>query len=184
MLAFWGLNLNETERYHLKRIQTYLGMLGAIAAMGFVLVACGDDEGGSSNSSNTGGTGNTGGTPGVGGSGGTPGMGGSGGNPNVVHSCTLALATDMLGQATVTLPWANPHSSCILVDVGTVVVWDGVFASHPLTGGVSPTNAMDLISNSDQTGATASVTFDTAGDYPYFCNVHTVTMQGVVYVQQ
>ena len=101
----------------------------------------------------------------------------------LVNGCSIDLAQDMTGMATVDIAWTNPAADCILVDAGTVVNWNGDFTAHPLAGGESPNDADDLISQSDQTGATASVTFDTAGDYPYFCTIHTTTMLGVVYVQ-
>ena len=40
-----------------------------------------------------------------------------------------------------------------------------------------------MITDSDQTGATASVTFTEAGEYPFFCNIHLQSMQGVIYVE-
>jgi plastocyanin len=100
------------------------------------------------------------------------------------HGCTRAGASDSTGQATVELTWNNPHQACRVIAVGATVVWTGNFAAHPLAGGVAPNNdTSSAISTSDQSGASASVTFAQAGDYPYFCTLHSGTMRGVLYVE-
>ena len=102
-----------------------------------------------------------------------------------VHGCTLEAATDRTGEAIVDLDWDFGHSSCILVDPGTTVRWvvAGSWSQHPLTGGVTPiSDNSNPISLADIEGDVASVTFDSPGAYPYFCQVHTTTMTGVVYV--
>ena len=96
----------------------------------------------------------------------------------------MAGADDMTGMAAVTLPaWTLGHNACIIVDVGTDVTWEGGFSAHPLAGGEFPDDAMNFISMSDQSGQSATINFDTAGDYPYFCLVHGTNMAGVIYVQ-
>jgi plastocyanin len=81
------------------------------------------------------------------------------------------------------LTWDFGHTSCIIVSVGATVTWNGDQGLHPLVGGVSPTvDAASPIADAMGNATSVAVTFDTAGDYPYFCNVHT-NMQGVIYVQ-
>jgi plastocyanin len=142
-----------------------------------LLLACGDSgSGGAGGDAEGGGGSNTGGAP----EGGAP-EGGSGGAA-LVNGCSLATAEDMTGMEP-TLTWDFGHQSCIIVSVGTRVTWEGDQGLHPLVGGVSPTvDAGSPIADAMTAGTTTTVTFDTAGDYPYFCNAHT-NMQGVVYVQ-
>lgn len=146
-------------------------------AVGLLMaVGCGDDSTGGGGSGGSGGAG--------GGDGGSPSDGGSGAGPAEVNGCTLADADDETGSATVDLEWTLTHQECIRVAVGTTVTWTGAFTTHPLKGGESPDiDASSPITESDQTGADASVTFDTAGEFPYFCNVHFGSMQGVIYVE-
>jgi len=118
-----------------------------------------------------------------GGTAGTGGSAGSGGSPALVNGCSIDTADDHGGQATVDLAWTLPTQECIIVDQGTVVTWTGDFGLHPLSGGeTAATDPVSPISTSDQSGASASVTFDTLGDFPYFCEAHGASMQGVVYV--
>jgi plastocyanin len=159
-----------------------------------------------SSSSTTGGNGGNGGGgtsgggiggmtgPGGGGSGGSPqgggGAGGAGGGGDpVVNGCTLAVATDETQNQMPQITWTNPVAppgKCVLVSAGTEVEWLGNFAIHPLEGGVSPTidPASPITMASPNGGMNSTkVTFVTPGAYPFFCMVHTATMQGVVYVQ-
>jgi hypothetical protein len=118
------------------------------------------------------------------------GEGGSGGMaPTEIHGCTPGDAMDMTGMAAVTITdieaWRVPHNVCIRVSVGTDVTWDGNFTSHPLAGGISPTaDAMSPITLADATSGSgsASVMFTAEGTFPYFCEIHTGTMTGVIYV--
>ncbi|TNE89946.1 MAG: hypothetical protein EP330_10005 [Deltaproteobacteria bacterium] len=105
------------------------------------------------------------------------------------YGCTIDTATDLTGQAAVTITdeaaWSVGHNLCILVDVGTVVTWEGNFDSHPLEGGVDATE--DTSSPIDQAGPGSgstpiAVTFSAGGDFGYYCGIHTGSMNGVVYV--
>lgn len=149
--------------------------------------ACGDDDGDNNGGNGSGGNPSTGGSPATGGSpstGGSPGTGGDGGAGPEVNGCTRASADDMTGQATVDLTWTLPHQQCFVIDAGTAVTWTGDFVLHPLAGGVTGTpDDGSPITGTDQAGASTSVTFDTAGDYPYYCQVHLGQMQGVIYVE-
>ena len=108
----------------------------------------------------------------------------------VIQGCTFSTATDMTGQSNVTVTnssaWSIGHSACIIVDVGTNVTWQGNFSSHPLVGGVNAaSDAGSPITNAGP-GADSTpvvVTFSSAGDYGYFCGIHTGSMTGAVFVR-
>lgn len=159
---------------------------------------CGDDDGGSGGTAGTGGTAGVGGTAGSGGTAGTGGTagagamggeGGGGGTPAEVHGCTPDSAMDMTEMAEVTITdidaWQVPHNACIRVSAGTDVIWNGNFLVHPLAGGITPNadSASPITEAGANTGASsATITFEDAGTYPYFCEVHVNSMFGVVYV--
>ena len=135
------------------------------------------------------GDGSTGSDGGPGGSGGMD-AGTDGGSPVVIHGCTQATAMDLTGMANVTVTnvssWGVPHNACIRVSADTVVTWKGNFDFHPLAGGVSPTkNEASPISTLNATNGTTATatTLATVGTYPYYCEIHTGTMQGVIYVE-
>jgi len=105
-----------------------------------------------------------------------------------VNGCTKDGAMDLTGMTEVDItavsPWSIGHTACIIVDAGTTVTWSGDFMAHPLVGGETPTTDFDSpISSGQGTEPSVDITFDDAGDFPYFCIVHTDTMQGVVYVE-
>lgn len=137
--------------------------------------------------SGTGGAG--GGSSGGGDEGGAPGTGGGGGSgPDLLNGCDQATADDETASAEVDIDWKLSTQACIRVATGTTVNWNvtapSTFASHPLVGGTANGGEeAGAISDSDQTGATASVTFDAAGEYPFFCTIHLSSMQGVIYVE-
>jgi plastocyanin len=103
---------------------------------------------------------------------------------------TSSAYTDLRGQASVTItansPWMVPHNACIGVSPGTQVTWQGDFGTHPLVGGVSPTtDSASPITQADARGTDdVTITFDATAItvYPYFCEVHTTTMGGVIAV--
>ena len=137
------------------------------------------------------GAGNAGAAGGAGGAGGVGGGGGDGGNGGV-HGCLPANAVDRTGLATVLINdvsvWQIPHTACVRVDAGTVVRWEGNFALHPLVGGEQPTeDATSPIAGhtvmNDGTTDFVEVTFPNGGDYPYFCDNHAASMNGVVFVE-
>ena len=98
--------------------------------------------------------------------------------------------SDLRGRASVTItanePWEDPHNKCIGVSPGTEVTWQGDFDTHPLVGGVSPTtDSASPITQADASGTDdVTITFDATAItvYPYFCEVHTTTMGGVIAV--
>ena len=68
---------------------------------------------------------------------------------------------------------------CVEIKAGQTVTWTGSFATHPLLAdeGDKP----NPISTADTSGASATVTFPTAGTYGYKCQVHA-SMTGAVLV--
>jgi plastocyanin len=118
------------------------------------------------------------------------GMGGSGGGMAMIHGCTLGTATNLTGNAAVTIndtsPWDFNHAACVIVDKDTVVTWEGNFNTHPLRGGTTPTpDAGNPIEIAGAVSGTTpvDVTFANIGTFPYYCGMHVATMKGVVYVQ-
>jgi plastocyanin len=98
--------------------------------------------------------------------------------------CDASTADDLTGSSAVALSWSNPHDCCILVASGTAVSWQGSFSAHPLAGGTPGSkDASSSITGSDQSGDSATVTFSSAGSFPYFCEIHTSSMAGTVIVQ-
>jgi plastocyanin len=71
----------------------------------------------------------------------------------------------------------------LTVSVGTTVVWtnqDDI--THTVSSGTSDHPGGPLSGTLPGKGATYSFKFDTAGEYPYFCNVHP-SMVGKVIVK-
>ena len=155
-----------------------LSLASALLVFG---IACGDSGSGGSDTGGSGGDGGSGAAGGAGGSGAAGGDGGSGGAA-LVNGCSRGTATEAAGD--VDLTWALTHQECTAIAVGATVTWTGDFVLHPLVGGEAPVeDAGSDISASDQSGASASVTFATAGEYTYFCTIHGTSMQGVIYVE-
>lgn len=118
------------------------------------------------------------------------GSGGGGGSDTLINGCIQSQASDMTGMANVTVTdisaWQIPHSACVRVSANTELTWQGNFTIHPLVGGETPTtdDASPITAINASSGSEdASVTLDTAGTYPYFCEIHLTTMQGVIYVE-
>lgn len=77
---------------------------------------------------------------------------------------------------------------CILVAAGQTVTFNGAFDAHPLSPGSTPSLRTAGSANNPvrrtSTGSTVTVTYPTAGTYPYFCEAHyAVGMTGVVRVR-
>jgi plastocyanin len=102
-----------------------------------------------------------------------------------VNSCTYESA--VTPSANVTFTTAGYVPPCMKVAVGGVINWSGSFTSHPLTAGLGgatpqPTNTTSPFYPPTNTGTTLSLTFPTAGVYPFYCSNHPSSMIGVVYV--
>lgn len=78
---------------------------------------------------------------------------------------------------------------CLQVSPGTTATFSGIFSEHPLTPGVAP-NASGTGSAGSPlmqmtSGTSMPFTFNTVGDYPYYCGFHyqTNNMMGAVRVR-
>ena len=75
----------------------------------------------------------------------------------------------------------------VTIAVGGTVTWTWAAGPHSVTSGTctaktcTPDAKFD--SGTPQSTGTFEHTFATAGDYPYYCTVHTVSMKGMVHVQ-
>ncbi len=169
--------------------------LGCTAAMG-----CGDDDGDDDDdTADTGPTGDTGPRDTGGGdtSSGDTGGGDSsmmGGGP--YHDCDDD--ADFMTGDTIRFGGTPPDGvglmyspRCLKINAGDSVTFNGNFTTHPLTPGVAPGRAsMDPAApasnpiTSTNMGMTAEFTFPNAGDYPFFCMVHSGSnMIGVIRVE-
>lgn len=79
---------------------------------------------------------------------------------------------------------------CITIAIGQTVTFEGSLAAHPL----APGNASDTAAGSPgnpivqtRSGSSVEFTFDSAGTYPYFCELHGFGdgkgMSGAVFVR-
>jgi plastocyanin len=78
--------------------------------------------------------------------------------------------------------------ACLRITAGESVTFMGDFSVHPMSPGSSPTMTTTGSPNNPikpaDSGSSSSVTFPTAGMYPYFCQMHYAAgMAGVVLVQ-
>jgi plastocyanin len=106
-----------------------------------------------------------------------------------INGCHDSDFVDITSNPTVSFAGTAYTPKCALVHAGTMVTFSGSFSTHPLNPGHSPNN-MDSNGSPNNpimatsTGATATFTFATAGDYPFYCAVHfAVGMNGVIRVQ-
>ena len=163
----------------------WMAILGAAALAAFA--GCSSDSGGSSTSGSSGGSSTAGSTGSTGGSSSGSTSGSSGGSSGgAVNGCTAASATDMTGQAAVTVAISGFAYSppCVKVDTGTVVTIDASTV-HPLRPGTDCHE--DTTGQSPITSSTSNeaVTFGSAGTFGFFCANHCVSngMKGAVFVQ-
>ncbi len=122
----------------------------------------------------------------------------------LLNGCSLAMAKDMTNKNVVTVtdtaPWVFGHKSCILVNVGTQIVFNDkgiamTFVAHPLVGGVTGvvdnTSPITIAANQQannkpqatQVTIPAFSPNDSGKAFPYYCTVHLSSMQGVIYVK-
>lgn len=112
--------------------------------------------------------------------------------PAPVNGCDSATATDLTAMATATVTFANGNLTyapkCIKVKQGTVVTFNGSFASHPtiggtVTGGVGTPAASGPFVPVTNTGTTKAFTMSATGTYPYYCTAHAGSgMAGAIFV--
>lgn len=68
---------------------------------------------------------------------------------------------------------------CVQIKAGQTVTWNGSFTTHPLEADQG--DAPNPISTANTSGASAAVTFPTAGTFGFKCQVHS-SMTGAVLV--
>jgi plastocyanin len=110
------------------------------------------------------------------------------------NGCDPATATDMTGQANVTINFGGTLGlvfvpACLKVTAGTMVTFEGDFTMHVLTGGVVANGVATPDPNSPikqpaTSAGSAEFTLSTPGSYPFYCAVHySLGMYGAVYVR-
>lgn len=177
----------------------YVAILG-IVCLGALssVIGCGDETGGDTTGSGGGGESSSSSSSASSSSSGMGGSGGGGASSSsssssggvMIHGCDSSTAQDHTADANtkVTVGGAGFTYSpaCIRVKKGATVTFEGAFASHPTVGGLAgPPPAPDSASPIKQTnsGTSATFTFDTVGNYPYYCEYHLPSMAGVVFVE-
>jgi len=129
---------------------------------------------------------------GTGGSAGSGGAGGSGGSgmPIMVNGCDSSMAIDKTNDATTMISFAGIEYTprCVRIHAGSMVVFSGTFASHPLVGGtvngstVTPDASSPLPATSS--GSELTITLSKAGAVPYYCSLHASSgMMGAIFVE-
>ncbi len=111
----------------------------------------------------------------------------------LLNGCTMSTATDMTGQSQITVEFGSSIGhryvpGCIVVSVGTEIVFDGNFNPHPMVGGTvaGGTAVPDATSPfwpEVTSGGSASFTLGTPGTFPYYCPAHfQLGMMSTIYV--
>jgi len=176
----------------------YVAILGIVClgALGTV-IGCGGETGGDTTGSGGGGesssSSSSSSSSGMGGSGGG-GMASSSSSSSsggmMVNGCEQGTAEDHTADANTKVAVGGAgftySPACIRIKKGSTVTFEGAFASHPTVGGLAgPPPAPDSSSPIKQTntGTSVTFTFDTAGNYPYYCEYHLPSMAGVVFVE-
>jgi plastocyanin len=112
--------------------------------------------------------------------------------PGTVNGCALATATDLTAQSAVTITFTDfvYSPSCLVVEAGTGVTFQGMFTPHPLVGGTvagfvttpdGPSNPITPTS----AGTSQAFTMSAIGGYGFYCDTHAVPpldMKGAIFV--
>jgi plastocyanin len=110
--------------------------------------------------------------------------------PVMVNGCDSSMAVDKTNDAMTMITFAGIEYTprCVRVRAGSVIVFSGNFASHPLMGGtvvgstVTPDPASPLPMTSS--GSEVTITLSKAGSVPYYCTVHASSgMMGALFVE-
>jgi plastocyanin len=96
--------------------------------------------------------------------------------------------TPAVDQSTVSSSIQNFELQSITVDVGTTVTWTnndsaGHTVSHQVTNSSPPQTGAEFDSGSLSQGSRFSHTFDEAGRFQYYCEIHPDSMQAAVVVR-
>lgn len=170
------------------RYATWFTMV-CTAGLTCALAACGDDTTDTTTATTT--TTATSSSASAGGGGGAGGNGGAGGaGPVLLNGCDPALAVDRTADAAVTIASVGSTSydpKCVRVAAGTMITINSNFGVHPLVGGevVNGASTPDPESPipATTTGMTVTFALPTAGEYPYYCNMHAPGMAGAIFVE-
>jgi plastocyanin len=163
--------LNSMFVFRLAQVGVCMAILGVATSS---LPACGDS-----------------GTGGAGGSGGT-GSGGSGGSgmPVLINGCDSSMAIDKTDDAITTITFAGIEYTprCVRIRAGSMIVFSGNFAAHPLVGGTvnGSTATPDPASVVPGTSSGSEVSFalSKAGAHPYYCSIRASSgMMGAIFVE-
>jgi plastocyanin len=176
----------------------YIAILG-IVCLGTVgtAIGCSDDTtngstgaggGGEASSSSSSGTAGGGGMGGSGGGMASSSSSSSGGM--LVNGCDKAAAEDHTADMNTKIAVGSAgftySPACIRIKKGSTVTFEGNFAVHPTVGGLTTIPPMPDSSSPiklTNSGTSVTFTFDTAGDYPYYCEYHLPSMAGAVFVE-
>ena len=101
-------------------------------------------------------------------------------SPRVWFSVVMLLSLFLSGNAhatthTVTFVCCSYTPSNFEALVGDTVIWQGIFADHPLQSTTIPPGATSF---SQSTGTSFSYVIQVAGDYNYHCTIHQPSMAG------
>jgi plastocyanin len=113
--------------------------------------------------------------------------------PPPVPSCTSETARDQTARSgPVPIEFGGAlgnryQPDCVRIRAGQSIEWQGLFVRHALEGGVATSETLTPDPSSPipatDTGETLLVTFDTAGEFPYYCVPHgRIGMTGTVHV--
>ena len=142
-----------------------LNLVAPSLLLGLALAACGDDGGGTAVDART-----------------------VDADPTALNGCTSATAMDLTAAGAVrriTQQGLSYSPNCIRIKAGQSVTWhESTFADHPLSSG-SPASGPQAGSpiTTTNTGTDATFTFSSAGAFGFFCQFHTTSMMGAVYVE-
>lgn len=126
---------------------------------------------------------------------GDQGSAGAGQTPSGLNGCEEASAVDMTAASEVAIAFGGDlgnayEPACVRIKSGTAVTWTGSFATHPMrpgtvdpaTGQTTPDTSSPIEATTE--GDSATFTFPSAGEFPYFCVPHaSVGMYGAVFVE-
>ena len=171
----------------------YVAILGMVClgAAGFI-GGCSDGTDGTGGAGGNAASSSSSGEGGMGGSASSSSSSSSSGGAMLINGCDPAAAKDETANAAVTITFGNPNFAytppCIKVKKGTKVTFEGNFTFHPLIGGTTtagmppvpdPTSPIKATA----AGMSATFTMDTAGTFPYYCEIHLPSMAGAIFVE-
>ena len=143
-----------------------LHLLSSLSALvlGLGLTGCGDDGGGTAVDART-----------------------LDADPTAINGCTPATAMDLTaaGASRQIVTVGNSYSPhCVRIKVGQSVTWTADFQVHPLSSG-TPAGGPQAGSpiTTTTSGNSKMFTFPAAGNFGFWCQVHTTLMMGAVYVE-